>query len=95
MTEQTDGLDSIAERLNFKRLGWHRHVNSETGEIALFPSVRHHTADSPARLKLENAWEQKALAQNAKAEAMERANRLADKPAVNTLAERKRIARGD
>ena len=94
MTEQiSDGLAGLADKLAIKRSGWHR-IEGPDG-VALFPAVAVHTADSPAQRKLENAWEAKALAQNAEAEAMERANRLADKPTENALEARKGIVRGD
>ena len=96
MMEHLEGLDAIAERLNFKRLGWHRHVNEETGDVALFPTVALHTADTPAQRQLEEKWQAKAMAQNEENERLERANRLAAKVEVNTLAERKaQITRGD
>lgn len=88
-----DGLAALTERLAIKRSGWHR-VEGPDG-VALFPSVPVHTADSPAQRKLENIWSAKALAQNAEADAMERANRLEAKPVENTLAGRKQISRGD
>ena len=93
MTEQTDGLAGLAERLAIKRSGWHR-VEGPDG-VALFPNVPVYTAGSPEQLKLENLWEEKALAQNAESERLKRANRLEGKAEVNTLAERKRIMRGD
>ncbi len=84
--EQIDGLAGLAEQLSRKRSGWIWHENSETGALALFPETA----------KDVDAWEQRALAQNAEAEAMERANRLEAKAEVNTLAERKgQIFRGD
>ena len=84
MTEQTgDGLAALTEVLAIKRSGWHR-VAGPDG-VALFPETA----------KDVDAWEQRALAQNAEAEAMERANRLEAKAEVNSLAERKRIMRGD
>ena len=84
--EQIDGLAGLAEQLLRKRSGWIWHENPETGALALFPETA----------KNEAEWERRALAQNAEAEAMERANRLEAKPEENALAARKgTIVRGD
>ncbi len=92
MMEHLEGLDAIAERLNFKRLGWHRHVNEETGDVALFPTVPFYRSGTPEQLKQEREFEQRALAMHEAQEPVW----LEAKPEENTLAARKgQIIRGD
>lgn len=81
MTEQIDGLAALANELFWRRSDWHRHVNAETGALALFPKTA----------KDVDEWEQRALAMHAQQETI----RLDAKPEENTLAARKRIMRGD
>jgi len=79
--EQIDGLAGLAEQLLRKRSGWIWHENPETGALALFPETA----------KNEAEFEQRALDMHEAQETI----RLEAKPEVNTLAERKRIIRGD
>ena len=79
--EQIDGLAGLAEQLSRKRSGWIWHENPETGALALFPETA----------KNEAEWERRALDMHEAQETI----RLEAKPEVNTLAERKRIIRGD
>ena len=79
--EQIDGLAGLAEQLLRKRSGWIWHENPETGALALFPETA----------KNEAEWERRALDMHEAQETI----RLEAKPEVNTLAERKRIIRGD
>ena len=92
MTKQTDGLDALADKLAIRRSGWHRHENSETGAVVLFPSVPVYQQGSPEQRALEDAWQVKAVAQAAESERMERATRLEPKPRQNTMT---RVTRGD
>ena len=87
--EQIDGLAALSDRLAIKRSGWHR-IEGPDG-VALFPNVPTFTAGSPEQAKLEREWEQRALAMHEAQEPV----RLDAKPEENTLAERKRIMRGD
>ena len=90
MTE-IDGLADLISDLGFKRLGWHRHVNSESGVIALFPSVPVHASGSAAQQKLEREFEERALAMHdSQIPVMPEA-----KAPVNTLASRLQTIRGD
>ena len=92
MMEHLEGLDALAERLTFKRLGWHRHVNEETGDVALFPNVPLYRSGTPEQLKQEREFEQHALAMHEAQEPV----RLDAKPEENSLAARKaQITRGD
>ena len=91
MTEEIDGLDILYQRLAIRRMGWHRHEHSTSGETAYFPSVKVHPSGSTEQRKLEDAWEQRALAMHAGQEMI-----LPEaKPLENVLAERTKIARGD
>jgi hypothetical protein len=82
MTEQTDGLERLAEVLARKRSGWHWHENSETGQVALFPETA----------KSEHEWETRATLMHDRQKTI----RLDEKPVENALAARKgQVVRGD
>ena len=78
---EIDGLAELAGKLAFKRSGWHREENPDTGAVAYFPV----TATDV------DAWQARALAQAQESERMEREIRPAPKPLENAL----RLRRGD
>ena len=72
----TDNIDDLLSDLYWLGSNWHRHVNSETGAVALIPE----TADDV------DAWEQRALAMHENQEPI----RLAEKPKENAMTRIKR-----
>ena len=80
MTDEIDdGLSGLAHVLAIRRSGYHRHVNTRTGAVVIFPEMA----------KNEHEWERRALEMHS----AQLVITLAAKPQENTFADR--IARGD
>ena len=78
--KKLDPLAKLDEQIGFMNMGFIRHENHETGDTVFFPKT---ATDA-------DEWEQRAIAQNAETERLMLANRIADKPMSNELAERQR-----
>ncbi len=91
MTDQDKGFEDLELALAIEGMGFHRHLNPETGAIVIFPKVPVHPTGSAEQRKAEDAWEASAMAMHAQQTPIA----LAPKPQENVLAERTRILRGD
>ena len=95
MIDDLAGIDAILEVLaedDLERSGWRKHVNHETGAIAMFPSVPHNIPGSKAARAAENEWEARCQSMHDQQVPIT----LEPKPEVNTLKERvDQLRRGD
>ena len=93
--DSLEGIDAILEVLaedDLERSGWRKHVNHETGAIAMFPSVPHHIPGSKAARAAENEWEARCQSMHDQQITLV----PEPKPEVNTLQERvDQLRRGD
>jgi len=78
-----DDLAALESELMWRRSGWYRHVNHESGALAVFPETA----------RDEAAWEAKAEAEAAETVALGERTRPEPKPLENFFVSR--LRRGD